>query len=124
MIKTKKLLKTFIITCFLFVCFITTAKADTSFEILRNGDYNNLNCDAAIKNLESFNVQTTGTKYIFTLKDGVTGKVTEKITCTYSGGGSKVGEGASGKVTYSLTANGAGDGKMFYNISFTGTLIQ
>ena len=122
MINIKKYFKTFIITCFLFVCFITTAKADSSFEIPRQGDYNNLNCDAAIAKLQNFNVATTVYKYTFTPKGNIDGKVTEKITCSYSGGGYKVGSSSSGKVTFELTASAASSGKMEYNISFTGTV--
>ena len=122
MIKIKKLFKTFVITCFLFICFITTAKADNSVIIQRQGDYNNLNCDASIKKLENFNVKSDAYIYEFTLKPGVDGKVTEKITCSFSGGGSKVGEGKSGKVSFSLTANGKSDGIMEYNFQMSGDI--
>ena len=120
--KIKKLFKTFVITCFLFICFITTAKADNSVIIQRQGDYNNLNCDASIKKLENFNVKSDAYIYEFTLKPGVDGKVTEKITCSFSGGGSKVGEGKSGKVSFSLTANGKSDGIMEYNFQMSGDI--
>ena len=121
MINIKKYLKMFIITCFLFVCFITTAYAGQTVTVLRE---KNLNCDDAAKNLEYFNYKKTDKEYTFTLKSNVKESVKETITCTYDGAETGDGFAYKPKITLYGTPAEASSGKMIYSATFTATVSE